>query len=312
MHDVVCLGILVADLLGRPVDALPLRGRLSLVEEMSLHIGGCAANTGIALRRLGLDVAVMGMVGDDGLGEFVINTLRRNGLDITGVKRQRTASTSASMVLVGSDGERTFLHHLGGNAMFRSSDVNWSVLRRSRLLHIGGALVMPGFDGEPMAEVLKQARDQGLRTALDTVWDATGRWTELLGPCLPYIDYFMPSLSEAQEITRRREPADVAKALRDTGVGTVALKMGPDGSYVLDANGEATVPPFSVTPVDGTGCGDAFVAGFLCGALNEWDIERSARFANAVGAMCLTALGAIDGIGSLEQTLAFIASTPVA
>jgi sugar/nucleoside kinase (ribokinase family) len=312
MADVACLGILVADLLGRPIDALPPRGRLSLVDEMTLNIGGCAANTGIAMQRLGLRVAALGMVGSDGLGEFIVNTLKRSGLDIAGVECQSNASTSASMVIVGSDGERSFLHHLGGNAQFRAEHVNWDVIRSARLLHIGGALVMPAFDGEPMAEVLAEAKRMGLRTSLDTVWDATGAWMETLAPCLPHTDLFLPSLSEAQELTGLREPGEVARALRDRGVGTVALKMGPAGSYVLDATGEATVPSFKVQPVDGTGSGDAYVAGFLCGVLRGWETVRCTRFANAVGAMCVTALGATGGIRSLEETETFIATASVA
>lgn len=220
MVDVACLGIFVADLLGRPVDSLPPRGRLGLIDEMALSIGGCAANTGIGLKRLGLNVAALGMVGDDGLGEFIVNTLKRNGLDIAGVAASNQASTSASMVLVGSDGERTFLHHLGGNAKYRAEDVNWDVVRSARLLHIGGALVMPGLDGEPMAEVLAEAKRLGIITSLDTVWDATGRWMQTLAPCLPHTDYFLPSLSEAQELTGKHEAPDAARALRDRSAHT--------------------------------------------------------------------------------------------
>jgi sugar/nucleoside kinase (ribokinase family) len=312
MVDVACLGIFVADLLGRPVDSLPPRGRLGLIDEMALSIGGCAANTGIGLKRLGLNVAALGMVGDDGLGEFIVNTLKRNGLDIAGVAASNQASTSASMVLVGSDGERTFLHHLGGNAKYRAEDINWDVVRSARLLHIGGALVMPGLDGKPMAEVLAEAKRLGIITSLDTVWDATGRWMQTLAPCLPHTDYFLPSLSEAQELTGKREAPDAARALRDRGVGTVALKMGPEGSYILGNAVEATIRSFTVEAVDGTGCGDAYVAGFLCGILHGWDLERCARFANAVGGMCLTALGATGGIRSLEETEAFIAAASIA
>src|SRR5687768_13892470 len=118
MPDIACLGILVADLLGHPIDALPPRGRLGLVDRMNLHIGGCAANTGIDLARLGVAVSILGKVGVDGLGDFVLATLRREGLDTRGVVRDDEVGTSATMVMVSSDGERTFLHHLGGNARY--------------------------------------------------------------------------------------------------------------------------------------------------------------------------------------------------
>lgn len=306
MADIACLGILVADLLGRPIDQLPPRGRLGLVEEMRLHIGGCASNTGIDLAKLGVSTAVLGKVGCDGLGDFVVNTLEKAGLDTRGVVRDEHATTSATMVLVSSDGERTFLHHLGGNAYYRSSEVKWEVIEGAKILHVAGALVMPALDGEPMAEVLREGKRRGMITSLDTVWDATGKWMKTLAPCLPHTDYFMPSLAEAQEITGQRELRDVAKALRDAGVSTVALKLGPEGCYVQTANTDLQVPAFSVKAVDGTGSGDAFDAGFLCGVLHGWDLERTARFANAVGALCVTAIGATAGVRSMEETEAFM------
>src|SRR5438105_3125590 len=106
MPEVACLGVLVADILGRPVDEMPPRGRLGLVEQIALHIGGCAANTGVDLARLGVETAVLGKVGVDGLGDFLYGAMTREGVDMRGIVRDETVSTSATMVLVGSDGER--------------------------------------------------------------------------------------------------------------------------------------------------------------------------------------------------------------
>ena len=79
MARVACLGILVADVYGLPIDQWPQRGRLTLVEEMGIGLGGCAANTGLSLVRLGVDTAIMGKVGDDGFGSFVRQTLEAGG-----------------------------------------------------------------------------------------------------------------------------------------------------------------------------------------------------------------------------------------
>jgi len=312
MADIACVGILVADLIGRPIDTLPPKGRLGLVEEMTLHIGGCASNTGIDLARLGVSSAVLGKVGADGLGDFIVQTLERDRVDTRGVERDPAVSTSATMVLVDSGGERTFLHHLGGNARYTEDDVEWDVVSSSRILHMAGALVMPALDGEPMARVLRKAKDLGLITSLDTVWDATGSWMKTLKSCLRYADYFMPSLSEAIELTGRKELHDVASALRDDGVGTVCLKLGDEGCYVLGDGVEVRLPVYRVTAVDGTGTGDAWDAGFLVGILKGWDIATSARFANAVGAMCVMATGATAGIRSMADALQFMEQTPLA
>lgn len=306
MADIACVGILVADLLGRPVDALPPKGKLSLVESMSLQIGGCAANTAVDLARLGIKTSILGKVGSDGLGDFVVQTLEREGLDTRGVARSTDVGTSSTMVLVSSDGERSFIHYIGANALYTAEDVDWTVARDARILHVAGALVMPGMDGRPMEQVLKHAKSEFMITSLDTVWDATNSWMSKLQYCLPYTDYFLPSIGEAQEISGQTEPKDVAKALRDAGVKTVGLKLGEMGCYVQDANSELFVPGFKVNAIDGTGTGDAWDAGFLCGVLNRWDLERTARFANAVGALCAQGLGAVCGVKSLAETEEFV------
>jgi sugar/nucleoside kinase (ribokinase family) len=302
--DVVCLGILVADAIARPVGELPERGSLGLVEEISLHGGGCALNTASALVRLGLSAGAAGKVGDDPLGGFLLALLDERGVGRDGVLTDPAVATSASIVLVDSSGERTFLHLPGASASLRAEELDRSYLFSGRCLHLAGALVMEALDGEPGAGLLAEARSRGLMTSLDTVWDATGRWERVL-PALPHVDLFAPSLAEGRAITGEEEPAAIASSLRERGVGAVVLKCGASGCYASGDGVEGALQAFPVTAVDGTGAGDAFVAGLLYGRLAGWSLERSARFANAVGALATMAVGAVEGVRGLEETLAF-------
>lgn len=304
--DVICLGIMVADVLARPVKRLPARGTLDVVDRMELHTGGCAVNTGIALAKLGVRTAVMGKVGEDGFGDYIINTLHRYHIDTAGVLRDRVANTSATMVMIGPDGERSFIHYLGANAELRAADIDLALAARGHILHIAGHNLMSKFDGADAATILQAARQRGVATALDTAWDSTGRWFSLIEPCLPHIDYFVPSFEEASRIAGRSDPADVARFFLDYGMKLVALKMGEQGCYVTNGREAVRLPAYPVTPVDTTGAGDAFAAGFLAGIIQGWDLERTARFANAVGAMCVTAIGATSGVKSLDETMAFL------
>jgi sugar/nucleoside kinase (ribokinase family) len=306
--DVTCVGILVADVVGKPIEQMPERGRLALVERIELHSGGCAANTGVALAKLGVDTALIGKVGSDGFGDFLVSCFERVGIDSGGVVRDPVAATAATMVLVHGDGERSFLHYLGANATFRMEDVDFARVRRSKILHVAGAFVMPMLDGAPTAELLRRAKAEGILTALDTVWDARGRWMETLAPCLPYVDYLLPNIEEARMLAGgRKQPKDVAKYLLDAGAKVVGLKLGERGSYLRAADGtELSVPALPVQAIDALGAGDAYVAGFLAGLARGWDLERCARFANAVGACCVTALGATTGVRSFDETLAFM------
>jgi sugar/nucleoside kinase (ribokinase family) len=304
--DVVCLGILVADVIARPVDDLPERGTVALVEEISLRAGGCAVNTASALAKLGAQAAVAGKVGADPLGDFLLGVLAERGVDQRGVIRDPHVPTSATVALVGSDGERTFLHLPGANGALLRGELDRRIVFAGRILHVAGMLVMPAFDGEPAASVLADAKARGLVTSLDTVFDATGRW-DLVVPSLPHTDLFAPSLAEGRAISGETEPARVAAWLRERGVAEVALKMGADGCYASGEGFEGRIEALPVEVVDGTGAGDAFVAGLLYGKLAGWDFERSVRLANAAGALATTAVGATEGVRSLEETLAFAA-----
>jgi sugar/nucleoside kinase (ribokinase family) len=309
---ILCLGILVADLVGKPLRAVPEPGRLVLVEEMGLYTGGCATNAATALARLGLPVELMGKIGQDALGDFVLRAMEARRIGTRGVKRDPEAGTSATMVIVDPAGERRFIHYMGANARYTLADVDWGMLAGASILHVAGSLVLPGIDGEPTAELLRRARQMGVVTFLDTVWDDTGRWMQLLEPCLPEIDYFIPSLPEAQAITGLEEPHQVARALLDRGVGTVGLKMGAEGCLVLTGEGEELrLPAFEVEVIDATGAGDAFAAGFIAGVWQGWPLEKTARFANAVGALCVTGMGANGGVRSLPETLDFMESNPI-
>jgi sugar/nucleoside kinase (ribokinase family) len=307
---IICLGILVADIIGRPLRVIPDPGMLVLVDEMSLCTGGCASNTASALAKLGLPVEVIGKIGMDAFGDFVLNALAERAIGTSGIKRTSEVGTSASMVMVTADGERRFIHCYGANAHLTLADVDLAMVETGSILHIAGSLVMPGIDGLPTAELLKHARAAGLTTFLDTVWDDKGHWMDILAPCLPYVDYFVPSLLEARALTGLDKPEDVANALLKAGVRIVGLKMGEAGCLVMTSAGDIIrQPALQVDVVDATGAGDAFAAGFIAGVWQDWPLEQTARFANAVGALCVTGVGASGGVRSFPETLAFMEST---
>ena len=307
LYDVLCLGIMVADIVAVPVSGLPEKGTLATVERMELHTGGCAVNTGLSLARLGLRTAVMGKVGQDGLGDYVTGVLQGQGIDTAGVVRDPVNNTSATMVMVDEDGERTFIHYVGANGAIHEEDVDLDLVRRARILHVAGHNLMPGFDGEVAGRVLQRAQAAGVMTSLDTAWDFGGRWLELIEPCLPHLDLFVPSIEEARKIASREDPAEVAAFFLDYGIKTVALKMGSQGCYVRTRENAFSLPAYPVRVVDATGAGDAFAGGFLAGVALGWDLERTARLANAVGALCVTAVGATAGVRSLQETIEFMA-----
>lgn len=307
--DVICLGIFVADVLAKPITKIPDRGKLELFDEMELHTGGCANNTAIGLARLGISAGAMGKVGEDGFGDFVINNLKRNGVDTRGIRRTREANTSLTFVMIAPDGERSFLHYVGANGTIKLQDIDFDLIGGSKILHIGGFFLMPGFDGEPTAEVLRRAKEMGVTVSLDTCWDSRGNWMKLLEPCLPYVDIFLPSIEEAKMLSGREDPEEISRFFLDYGVQIVGLKMGERGSYVRTKDEAVREPAYKVDVVDATGAGDAFVAGFLAGYIMGWDLHRCVKLANATGAACVTAIGTTAGIKDLDQVMSIISGS---
>ena len=305
MPTAICLGILVADVIGRPIESVPAPGALALVESISPHIGGCAANTGIGLHRLGVETAIVGAVGRDGFGQWVRDVLQGEGVDARGLI-EKDAPTSATMVLVRPDGERTFLHCVGANAIFNLADFELCDFQNARLLHIAGHGLMPAFDGAPCAQLLQAAQKMGVQTSLDTAGAPDAKWRENLRQVLPFLDYFVPSLHEVRDLfSDCQTPESIAARLIEQGVQTVALKMGEAGSYALNRAGQsARAPIYPTRAVDATGAGDAFAAGFLAASLRALPLQTCLEMGNATGARCVGAVGTIAGLGDWDSTFA--------
>ena len=303
--DICCVGHMCTDVLIKPVDALPDKGKLLLLDTVHLKTGGCGMNTAIGLKKLGCAVTMLGKVGKDGFGAFMRDTLVDHGVDISGLIMEEDGMTSASVVLLSSDGERTILHCLGTNQSLRYEDVNLGLVHEARALFIGGTFLMPSFDGADAAKLLAYARDKGCITAMDTAWDSTGRWLEVIEPCLAHLDWFMPSVEEAAKITCLGDPVEMAVFLKAKGVRNVVIKMGDAGCYVCAAE-SFFLPSFQVDCVDTAGAGDAWCSGFLTGIARGMSIREAAALGNACGALCVTAIGTTDGLMNFNATMNFI------
>ena len=305
--DVMCLGILCADVLVRPVDTLPKRGKLDLVDRIEMQIGGCASNAAIDICRLGGSAGIISMVGADGFGDFVRETLTSEGVDIAGLICDPLVSTAASIVAIGSDGERSVMHCLGSNAFFNVNALRRELFENARALLIAGTFLMPAFDGPGTVAALKMGREYNLLCCLDTAWDAQGRWMNVLKPALPLLDWFMPSFDEAAMLAESEDVADIAETFIRLGCKNTVIKLGEQGCYVRAEDGSRFFSPgYSVSAVDTSGAGDSFCAGFIMGLLAGWPLTECAAFANAVGAMCVCSVGTTTGIRTLEETHAFI------
>jgi sugar/nucleoside kinase (ribokinase family) len=272
--DVLCVGLLAADILVRPVDRVDFSVDTRRVGSIDISSGGDCLNVALGLRKLGASVGFAGLVGDDQLGGYLRAGIARAGLDARGLQMRRETSTSSCLVLINSNGERTFFYHGGATDLFSLSDVDLAQLDGTSAVHVGGTYSLPQFDGEGAARLFHEARSRRILTSMDVTWDTTGRWLSVIEPCLPHLSLFMPSLSEAKEIAGTERPDDIAAFFQERGVRTCVIKLGEKGCYVKHGDELGFFSPaFPTQVVDTTGAGDSFVAGFLTGVLKGWDMR---------------------------------------
>jgi sugar/nucleoside kinase (ribokinase family) len=311
--DAVCLGILIADIFSSPIPRLPEAGELALVDRYLMSAGGCAVNTAACLQRLGRKVSIIGKVGQDVLGDFVVNDLARLGIDTLGVRRSPTHPTSNTYILNVKGQDRRYLHCIGANSDFRLQDVDLSALHSARVLYVGGYMVMPGWGPDDLATLFCEAKRQRLMTVLDIVIGAgTPASLASVEPALPYTDLFLPNNDEARLLTGRDDPASQAEILSRLNPGsTIAITRGRQGALVRSKDGVFRAGAYAVESIDESGAGDAFAAGFITGLLENWPLEQTLRFASAAGASCTRALGCTNGVFSLAEALSFVAEHPL-
>ena len=291
MKPILCVGQLVADIMVHPVESVSFGVDTVCVDDIRAANGGDAMNVAVNLARLGAEVRMAGRVGADSFGDFLLERLSALGVAYD-LERDASRPTSTTIVLVNASGERTFLHCAGANQGLCLQDVQAQWLEESGIVFVGGTYILPALDGTGTADLFALARRRGKLTAMDVTHDPQGRWMEVIRPCLPYLDYFLPSIKEAQAITGCVLPEDIADCLLAEGVGTVAVKLGADGCYVKNAEGAFYQRAYPAKAVDTTGAGDAFAAGFLAGLSRGLGLRECAQAGCAAGSIAVRRLGA--------------------
>ena len=307
----LCVGILVADVFVPPLERLPAAGELLATDDFLLQPGGCAANTAIALGKLGVRAAVCGRVGDDLLGHFVERDLEGREIDTSGIRRTEGYGTSKTVIIPVAGEDRRFIHTFGANAALTAGDIEPAALEAAEVVYIGGYLILPSLREDELAERLREARARGTRIVLDVAVPVGQKLpADAASLLLPLADYFVPNLDEARALTEESDPRRQAERFLEHGANTVVIKLGEQGAYVRSGEQafEVLAPPVEV--VEPSGAGDAFAAGLMVGILEGWELERSVRFASVIGGSACSALGCWAGVFTRVEAEAFLAAHP--
>ena len=308
-YDVIALGVAVVDMTAYPVDRSLFERDNTPVEKVLLAPGGDAVNQALSLSRLGDRVSLCCRLGDDSLGRFVLGEISGAGVKPENITLSADSVTSCAIVLVSKDGERNILCSKGNNYDFCISDINMDAIADTRALSVGSIYGIPKLEENGLTDVLSCAKKHGAVTFADMGSDKKDQRLDGLKPLLPYIDFFMPSDTESVHLTSENDPAKAAAIFKDCGAGGVIIKLGAKGAYADCPGFCGYITPFSISPLDTTGSGDAFCAGFIHSILADSNIPRALDFASACGAFAALSHGAVPSDISEHAIQHFIKTT---
>jgi sugar/nucleoside kinase (ribokinase family) len=304
--EVVCAGILVADHVCTPISHMPAAGELVLADRLLLTIGGCAANVAVNLAKMEVRAEVAGRVGEDVFGRIVVDLLRENHVDSSGLLISANRDTSQTLIVNVAGEDRRFIHTFGANADFRATDIPLDRVARCKVLYLGGYFLMENVKQDELIPVFHAARQAGAITVLDVVTPGPADYLARLERILPYVDVFMPNDFEAELITGEKDPIRQADQFHRLGAATSIITLGGRGSILVNDKHRLRAGTFAMPFVDGSGGGDAFCAGYISGLLRGHDAPDCLRMASALGASCVRAIGTTAGVFTRTECEAFL------
>ncbi len=310
--DVLVIGSLNADLVVR-APRFPQPGETISGDDLQIIPGGKGANQAVAAARQGASVAMTGRVGRDGFGDFLLDNLKNNRVDISNIERD-DASSGTAIIIVDESGQNSIVLSPGANGKVGSQDV----------------------DSAPDAKILLLQFEIPMKTVLHaaTRYKAKGT-TVILNPAparqipdelLAAVDILVPNESELAlltnlQVTDIKSAEFAAHKILKRGVKTVIVTMGSNGALIVTDTQVTHVDAFKVDVVDTTAAGDAFIGGFASKILKPSsltpmdapesasyakDVENAVRYANACGALAATKFGAQPSLPTKEEVEKFI------
>lgn len=303
--SIVAVGDANVDLIA-PVESLPDKGGEVSTDKLHKCAGGSAANLCVALARLGLDSRFIGRVSNDSLGHFLIDNFRKEKVDISQLQIDEKVGTGLQFIAITRDGERTMYGFRGANIYLSADEIDMGCVESSRFLHISGYALLSDPQRKTTVKILKVARGAGALVSLDVGVLPATRVANRVCSILRSVDILFLGGLEVSALVGTKNPEKAAEDILKFGPKIVVLKLGRKGCFILTEMERVRSPAFPIKIVDTTGAGDAFDAGFLTGVIRGWGFKRAARFANAVGALSTTKIGAQSALPNRREVKRFL------
>lgn len=301
MSDILVVGSLNADLVVR-APHFPQPGETISGDDLKIIPGGKGANQAVAAARHGANVAMLGRVGKDSFGPFLLDSLKSNQVDITNVHVDDSA-TGTAIIVVDSSGQNSIVLSAGANGKVSPADVDHASVLSPSLILLQLEI--------PMLTVLHTAhyaKQNNIRVILNPA-PAKPLPDELIA----LTDFIIPNETELSlltgvEVKDIPSAEQAAKILLDRGAKNVVVTLGSNGSLFVSSTQVTHVSAYKVNVIDTTAAGDAFIGGFASALLRGIEIEEAVKYANACGALAATKFGAQPSLPTKEEVEKFISS----
>ena len=288
--DVVGMGLNSVDFLTVVPEFPTLNSKMKILR-FSKQGGGQVATAMVALSRWGVKTKYIGKVGGDELGQFSLNSIRQEGVDVSSVTMEPNAQNQFAIIIVdGVSGERTILWDRDERLMYREGELRKEEICSGRLLHLDG------HDLRAAIQCAKWAKEEGIPTVLDI-----DKVEPLTSELMREIDFVITSSRFPTLFTGISDREKALIEIQKQTPGFLCATLGPEGAMALVDGEILYVKGFPIHAVDTTGAGDVFHAGFIYGLLQNWEVVEILRFANAVAALKCRDLGGRKGIPTLEE-----------
>jgi len=305
--DAIIVGDFFIDIVMSGFQQLPRLGEEAFADTLRTDIGGGAAITSAGLAKLGVNVAVLGVVGHED-GMWICKRLMSAGVDASALEIH-PSEPSGHTVSVSTPEDRAFFTYYGANqqlpALIKEKEA-CALMASARHVHFA-CVPDPILD----AGLFRELRRHDCNLSIDAGWHESWLSDPLSYELLRQVDIFFPNEREGELMTGASEPRDILRRLQEKGVRRVALKLGAKGA-MLDWDGQIfRCPPYPVEPLDTTGAGDSFDAGFIHGWLTGASPEECLQIAAVCGALSTRGLGGIETFPTkqeLEDALTLVRS----
>jgi sugar/nucleoside kinase (ribokinase family) len=297
--DVLVIGELNVDLILDGDITPEFNQKEQLLKDAQLVLGSSSAIFACGAARLGLNVAFLGLVGDDVFGKFVIDALNARNVNTQAIRVNPKVKTGCTVIL-NRGNDRAILTHPGSISQLEKSDLELSLFPSARHLHLGGYFLLDRLRKD-VASIFRLAHQHNLSVSLDTNYDPSEKWDLGRDNPLKETDVFFPNETEIKQLTRQPDVESAMKTL--SYIPTIVVKKGNQGAVVRQGNETKVVKAIKVKVKDTVGAGDSFDAGFLYGYLSGFGLKKTLELASVCGSLSTTEPGGIAGQPSLSKAM---------